>query len=124
MVQAFLGGPVHAELAAVQALLAHKAAHELDGSANVAEDPEQLGRTSTAPEEAESSGQAQTLDADMLESSRDDLTCPICMVRAPAGELCRLLVRAMPALCVDSPARPGGQVGLLLLVETLAAAGS
>ena len=75
---------MHAELAAVQALLAHRAAHELDDVGNVVEGPEQLPRTSIAPEEAEGSGQAKTLDADMLESSRDDLTCPICMVCGPA----------------------------------------
>ena len=75
---------MHAELAAVQALLAHRAAHELGGVGNVVEGPEQLPRTSIAPEEAEGSGQAKTLDADMLESSRDDLTCPICMVCGPA----------------------------------------
>ena len=86
MVQAFLGGPVHAELAAVQALLAHQAAHELDGGGNVVEGPEQLPRTSCAPEDAEGSGRAKTLDADMLESSRDDLTCPICMVCGPASQ--------------------------------------
>ena len=82
MVQAFLGGPVHAELAAVQALLAHKAVHVQQSlEATSLEPTEQLSKSSIVPEDAQASGIAQTLDADMLESSREDLTCPICMVR-------------------------------------------
>ena len=79
VVRTFLGGPLHAELAAVQDLLRQTApsAAALNTSASHGSHAALMGELSRDENDRGDEGHVLATNS----SARDDVTCPICMVR-------------------------------------------